>query len=214
MFNRIERTLGSPDQESQEGNELRDEDIERVADEIEKEILEVPPKAEYPFFLAPTGMIASGKSTIVKALAKEFNLVVIRNDSIRGALEKRGYNLRRASEITAHFIIKFAKLGHGIAIDADVVRAKDRASLTELARALGIRIVSVKIDTPEEVIIQRLDASNEAREYKGEEAVKRYYERKELHEGDAFDYDVVLDGSADFSEETQGAIKKIKEMLK
>jgi predicted kinase len=201
--------LGSPDEEKKNGTKLQDDQVLIIVDAIEKECLDFSDITRSPFILIPTGLIASGKTTTVKALAEHYSLVVVRTDTIRAYLEKRGYNLTRTVEIAFHLILRVLQQGHGVAIDADIVQKEDRDAIVKLASELSLPIISVKINTPENVILERLDDNNTEREYRGEEAIKRYFERKHLHADQSISFDFVFKGDQELAPQLQAAIEVI-----
>lgn len=205
--------LGTPDREKQEGRDVLDEDMDRILEDIERLYIKLPPQTPKPFILIPTGLTASGKTTIVRALAEHFSLVVIRTDDVRSYLEQHGYNLRRTIELGSRLVMSGLRRGYGVAIDADVVRGEDRSAMRALAKDLSMPLVSIKIVTPESVILERLRAENLAREYRGDEAVERYFERKELHSDSDLDHDVIFRGDEDIEPQLHAAFQVIEDLL-
>ena len=209
MFYSGSKQLGFPDQESQVGDNLSDDKIGPLINEFEKSYIVLPKRIDKPFVLAPIGLIASGKTTFVRAMADKFSLLIISTDQIRKFLENKGYNLRRTSEIAYYLISKHLKLGYGIAIDADLAGKDKRELIDDVSKKSGIPIVWVHINTPEEVILQRLHESNDKRDYRGAEAIKRYFIRKELHNDLNYPFVCIFNGAGDLNSE----IAKAKEAI-
>jgi predicted kinase len=208
-----QKHLGSPEKESPIGNDVTDEMFQRLLQEIEQTTIQYPQKTDNPFILIPTGLIASGKSTIVKEIAKHYSLVIIRTDSIRSYLQKNGYNLIRTVEFAYHLVMKSLKQGYGIAIDADVVQEKDRNIMMNISKEFHLPLVSIKVITPEDVILSRLDESNLEREYRGQEAISRYHERKSLHKNDNYRFDVLFEGDKPLEPQLSKAYLEIDKRL-
>lgn len=207
------QNLGSPDKESQLGSPVTDDEFQPLLKEIEKECVVYPEKTPRPFILIPTGLIASGKTTIVKQIAGHYSLVVVRTDSIRKFLEEKGFNFVRTVEFAYYLVMNSLKKGYGVAIDADVVQNKDRLVMKKTAKEFGIPCISIKVVAPEDVILSRLNVNNPEREYKGKEAVKRYFERKALHEEDDSDHVFIFKGDQDLAPQLQGAYLEIDRYL-
>ncbi len=205
--------LGSPDKESRIGNDVTDHDFQVLLKEIEQACVVFPKKTPKPFILIPTGLTASGKSTIVKQIAEHYSLVIIRTDSIRSYLEGRGFNLVRTVEFAYDLVMNSLKRGYGVAIDADVVQEKDRDVMRKVAREFGIPLISIKVVTPENVILSRLDEKNLDRDYRGREAIKRYFERKPLHSDHDLDHDFKFNGNSDLAPQLIMAFERINERL-
>lgn len=206
--------LGNPDAEKQSGKDLSDRDAIQIIEEYLKDI-DYPSKSEKQFILCSVGLIATGKTTVLKALSEKIGLVRVRTDDLRWILEKRGYNVRRTAEIAYNIVMKLLKAGYSVAIDADSVAKNTQASLKNIGEEQGIPVIWIRTSVSEEIILDRLNINNTDREYKGPEAVSRYYERKKLHEGLDIPFIYEFDTSKIEKLEPQvlAAVKKIQEFL-
>lgn len=205
--------LGSSNNEKQEGENVSDQNFSEILSDIEQACIQYPSKTIKPFVLIPTGLIASGKTTIIKQIAEHYALVIIRTDDIREYLERRGYNLVRTVEFAYHLIIKSLKQGYGVAIDADIVQDKDRRVIKKVSADLRIPLISVKVITPENVILSRLDENNSDRAYRGKEAIERYFERVRLHDSRDLEHDVIFKGDENLVPQLDNAYAVIDRRL-
>lgn len=205
--------LGPMDDEGSVGEELSDEQLVQISDEFDREMIHVLEKTQMPFVLAPVGMIASGKTTTIRALAEYFSLVIVRTDDIRDFLKDRGFNFRRTVEIAMSLAVKYVKLGYGVALDADIVSPYHRSALGDLCDRFEIPVISIHVKTPEEVILKRLHAGNPDRDYKGQEAIERYFERKPLHRDIDIDFDYEFAGDGDLDSQVHESIGAIEKKL-
>jgi predicted kinase len=213
MFYKTDFKVGSPDEESQEGKNLTDDEIELFSESFEEEVLQIPKNTPIPFILSPVGLIASGKTTTINALTQHFSLLKISSDEIRAFLRKHGYNFQRTVEIGVHLAIKYLKAGYGVAIDADIVAPHNCLAIEELAKKFNVPLIYIHIKTSEKVILQRLREDNSDRDYKGQEAIDRYFERKPLHEKILIEFDYVFNGAGDFDQQLKEAIDVIEQKL-
>jgi len=208
----IDFQIGDPEAESQLGEMLPDDKVEEIIQEVEAGVV-IPEKTEHPFIFAPVGLVGSGKSTVTNLIAREFNLIRISADDIREVLTRHGYNLRRSAEIAYLRAKKYLEQGYGVAIDADVVRASDLKIFEQASEMFKIPVFIMHINTPEEVILQRLDENNQERKYKGREAQAVYFRRKALHENLPHNFTHIYNGAGDLKEEFEKAKAKINEFV-
>jgi len=207
------QNLGAPDEENQEGNGVLDSDIFSLLDGFEHEFVEFPVRTPLPFVLLPSGLIASGKTTIVRAISEHYSLVVVRTDDIRAFLGGRGYNLCRTAELAYLLVERYLEAGYGVAIDADVIREKDRSVIYGATEEASVPLVTMRVDTPESVILARLDDGNQGRDYKGRAAVARYFERKRLHGDSGVDSMLVFRGDLELGPQLVEAFAIVDRLL-
>jgi predicted kinase len=167
--------------ESSVGTLLSEDNYAKILSKLLTSI-PVPARHSKPFIFAPVGLIGSGKTTITKLIADEFNLVLIRTDDIRSLLTSRGFNHLRTPELSREIAFHFLNKGCGIAIDADMSGIENKQALLEAEKQFKLPICWIHINTPESTILERLSPHNTEREYVGKEAIERYFSRKQLHE--------------------------------
>jgi len=95
-----------------------------------------------------------------------------------------------------------------VAIDADCSAKETKNIIEELNKKYNLPIIWIRIDTPEEVILKRLNSSNKDRKYKGEKAIKNYYRRKELHLDLNQDFFYVFNGNGDLDAQVKDFVSK------
>ncbi len=131
--------------------------------------------------ICPIGLIGSGKTTIVKKLARHFGLVRGSADEMRAYLNKLGYNTELAAEVMETVISRLIKQKIGVAIDADCARPEIIKGLLAKSKKYRIPLVWIKIEVSEKIILARLAVDNKKRKYRGPEAIENYFKRKPLH---------------------------------
>jgi len=161
------------------------------------------------------GLIATGKTTVLRALSEKIGLVRVRTDDLRGILDKRGCNFRRTAEIAYNIVMQLLKEGYSVAVDGDSVAKNTQESLKGTGRELGIPVIWIRTHVSEKIILDRLDINNADREYKGEEAISRYYERKKLHDHieTPFIYEFDTSKIENLKPQVLEAVKKIQKFL-
>ncbi len=165
--------------ESSEGQELDDKNLEIVGDECERLIKFPDKKLAKQIIIAPVGLVASGKSTVIKELQKDFPLASVSTDKIREVLKNKGFNNIRTQEIAYHLSAKLVAKGYSLVVDADCAPPYVQALLKEMRRKYDISVLYIHIIASEAEILKRLDANNQQRDYKGEKAIEVYNRRKQ-----------------------------------
>jgi len=160
--------------------------------------------------ICPVGLIGSGKTTIIKKLARSFDLVRISNDEMRAYLVGLGYNTDRASEVSLIVARKLLKKKIGLAIDADCARKKSILGLLSEEKLFRVPIVWIKINAPEKIILDRLSPENKKRKYRGAEAIDNYYRRKKLHKNIKLPFVYVFENKTKDSLKVQLPVAKQK----
>ncbi|MEK7530443.1 MAG: AAA family ATPase [Patescibacteria group bacterium] len=157
--------------------------LERVAEfaEAYAKTIDVPAiKIPKPYVLAPVGLIGAGKSTIVVSLAKKLNLVRICTDDIRRLLKESGFSYAHTLEIATVTHRLFGTQGYGIALDANAGSVAWVKLTRQLFKEIGAPVVWIHINTPESVILERLENYKPSWLFTdGEHAVKEYFRNKE-----------------------------------
>src|SRR3989338_1698896 len=93
--------------------------LEEVGRDYEKTLVVPEVKPSPQWMLMPVGLIGSGKTTVVKPLAKHFGLIRVSTDEIREQLKQRGYTYKGAREIAHELTKKYLRLGYSIAVDGN-----------------------------------------------------------------------------------------------
>lgn len=118
------------------------------------------------------------------------------SDEIRKLLSEHGYNWDRASELALRIGEKYARRGHSIAIDSDC--ASKTEEMRKLAEKVGAQIMWIHVNPPEEFIIHKLTNYPHTWLFKdGDDALRNYYARKQLHEKLNLPFAYVFDTSRD-----------------
>lgn len=171
-------------------NDLPDEKVGEIQAEYLKKV-EIPAsKPPQKYLLCPVGLVGAGKSTVTVPLAKRLGLVRISADEIRKILKENGYNYNRAREISLSIIREFLAKGYSVAIDANCGSSDSYPKIKELEKEFHLSLVWLRINPPEEFIINKLQNMKHAWLFEnGDEAVQSFYEYKKKY-GDFGDLDV------------------------
>jgi len=166
--------------------------------------------------ICPIGLIGSGKTTVIKKLARHFGLVRCSTDEMRAYLDKLGYNTQKAVDAIRKVTEILLKKKRGLAIDADCARPEIVKEFLSKPRIHKIPLVWIKIDVPEKIILARLSPDNKKRKYRGPEAIANYFKRKELHKNIDLPFVYVFKNETPEKLKVQmiEAKQKIKEFLK
>jgi predicted kinase len=131
--------------------------LEEVEKEYEKTLIIPNVKPSPQWMLMPVGLIGSGKTTVVKPLAKYLGLIRISTDEVREQLKRRGYTYKGARDITHDISKKYLQLGYSIAIDGNTGSVNGIEYNKKIAEAFPhVRQLFIHINPPDEFIINKL----------------------------------------------------------
>ena len=134
------------------------------------------------FLLCPVGLVGAGKTTVVKPLAKQLDLVRVSGDELRKLIKERGYTYDRMKPMSYDITTHFLSAGYSLAIDSDCAPADNQAKIAEVARTYHLQVIWIHIDPPEEFILNKLSHLTPNWLGTAEQMVKNYHARKPLHE--------------------------------
>ncbi|MFQ5540952.1 MAG: AAA family ATPase [Candidatus Paceibacteria bacterium] len=167
--------------------ELDDVTLKRIKRQYEDSIALPEKKPAHTFIVCPIGTVGSGKTTVMKPLAKRLGLVCISGDEIRKILKKAGYGWDRVRELGTSLVQKYARDGYGIAIDADSLGRSQ--NLKEFSDKTGIPLFWIHINPPEAFIIEKLKNYVGPSIFESNEAViKNYRESAKRHREHGLDF--------------------------
>ncbi len=146
------------DNRSKKWNYLPDIDattFNLIREEYRKEILKghVPSVLTQPIAIACTGLVASGKSTIMKPLATTIDAVTISTDIIRERFFTQGFNFKLVRDLVAQLLDSLVAENYNLNLDFNV--ANDLASL-DVCAAHGYRIFILHTNPPESFIRRKV----------------------------------------------------------
>ncbi len=118
------------------------------------QIPEVKPKKQ--FLLCPVGVVASGKTTVIKPLAEKLNAVRVSTDEIRQILKERHYNYNRARDMAYEIVKELLDQGYSVGMDANCGSRDRQEKIKEIEKRPEIKVIWIRINPPEEFIIQKL----------------------------------------------------------
>ncbi len=130
------------------------------ADALERSLGDLPLPENAPAFVALSGLPATGKTHVARALAARYPFAVLHIDSLRKTLfPNPAYDRDEHSRLFAavHELID-RLLGRNISVlyDATNLREEHRRTLYEIGTRNGARFALVDVRAPESVILKRL----------------------------------------------------------
>ena len=193
---------------------------QEVLDAVQKEYdqsLVIPKRKPIPqWMLMPVGLIGSGKTTVVKALAEHFGLIRISTDDIRKLIKERGYSYEGAREIADEIDKKYLPLGYSLAIDANTGSSFGLAHNKRTLEAFPqVKQIFIHINPPEEFIIRMLQQRDKNWLFENKEAaIEKYYSNKETFTLPNLPFVYTFDTSKeDFSKQLEECIKAIEKVF-
>lgn len=151
-----------------------------VEREYKKTLVVPEAKLSPQWMLMPVGLIGSGKTTVVKPLAKHFGLIRISTDEVREQLKRRGYTYEGARDITHNVSKKYLKLGYSIAIDGNTGSVNGIKYNKKTSEAFPqVRQLFIHINPPDEFVINKLKGYHHTWLFKdGSHAVEKFLANK------------------------------------
>lgn len=178
--------------------------------------LEFPVGESPRIFLCPIGQVGAGKTTVIKPLAKELNLLRVSTDEFRKLSRENGVTLEKATnEYMIPLMKEYAEQGFGIAVDADCADLEKRRRIEEIVAKTEFKVFYVNINPPEEFILNKLRNFKHTWLFRdGDHAVANYYARKSLHENLDIDFTYTFDTSReDLDNQIHEAARIIKQKI-
>lgn len=138
-------------------------DGERVASDVQrlKQALKaVPDPVANPVLVVVSGLPGTGKSYFSRKLAERLPSVIVESDALRKRLcRSPTYSASESHRLfnACHRLIE-ELLGGGISVilDATNLVERHRERLYRIAEQLGVKLVVVQVEAPEELVRQRL----------------------------------------------------------
>lgn len=208
------KTIGTPEDESTEGNVLDDGSFREIVEEYLASLDR--PTASPKLILGVVGQVGAGKSTVMKPLAKRLNLVRISGDDIRMMLKRRGFNFTRTIELAMRVIAHLLEEDYGVAIDSNCSAQNIPETIEGSAKKHGCRALFVHVDTPEVHILERLRSRNHNPLFKNsDEAIECFEFRRKHFKNLTMPFIYTFDTSRDdVAEQIDEAAKRIKDTIK
>jgi shikimate kinase len=155
--------------------------LEAISREYEK-TLNIPAQKPKPqWMLMPVGMIGAGKTTVLRPLAEQLNLIRVSTDEVRKILKEKGYSYEGCREIAHAIQKKYLDLGYSIAVDANT-GSEEGIKFNERSKGEypHVRQIFIHINPPVEFIINKLKNYKHSWLFKdGEHAVERFLFHKQ-----------------------------------
>lgn len=101
-------------------------------------------KTKNPVVIAIVGLVGSGKTSVVRELAKLLPVTVIEGDDIRVHLRKQNERYEGARKIAENAMLKVIEQGGNVVLDSDHIDQKKRASLREKVKQTGAKLIFIR----------------------------------------------------------------------
>lgn len=171
----------------------------QIADDYVEEISKSGISKDFKLIICPFGYIASGKSTVVKPIAKELKIPRISGDEIRKKLKENNINYDNLYPIFEYVGKHFLDQGFGMVIDSNTSRRIDMVE--KIIDEYKLKKIYIKVIAPEEFIL------NKIRNYKGEkfltenqdELVEGYFSMKSITDNIFNNSNIIFDYEIDTS---------------
>ena len=122
--------------------------------------------------------------------------------------------LPRSFDIAEIVAENFLQQGFGVCFDACFVDQYFQDHVVELSNKFKMQPILLQMQTPESIILKRLQSDNSDRAYKGDIAIQDYMSRKAKFENLTAQPVVIVDGSGNFDIEMKRVIDIIDKKLK
>lgn len=205
--------------EAQYNKDLPDDVFGEIKQVYKASIKILDRKPAKQFLLCPVGTVGAGKTTIVKPLSEKLGLARVSTDEIRQVLKSGGYNFEKVRDISFEILKELIEEGYSVAVDANCGTPGGISKVKEASGKYHTIPVWIRINPPEEFIINKLKNYKHTWLFKdGEEAVANYFRYKEKY-GDFSNLDLPyvyeFDTSRpDLNKQIEEAVGLIKEYLK
>ncbi len=177
---------------------IKNMSVEEIIQEYEKS-LEIPnTKPEKQIMVCPVGVVASGKTTVMKPLSKKLSLLKISTDEIRKLLKENGYGYDSVKDLAYNLVNKYFGKGFSVAIDGDCHSEEAQEKIKKLKEKYKIKVFWIHINPPEEFIINKLKNNKYTWLFRdAKQAIENYKSSKERHKNLNFSFVYTFDTSRD-----------------
>ncbi|EKE10968.1 MAG: hypothetical protein ACD_15C00165G0005 [uncultured bacterium] len=193
---------------------------EKIIDDFMKSVLADSQKTKQLFAIGFIGLIGSGKSCVAQKISQKLGLYVASGDGIRRFLDKNGITgerivTRLMKRIGENFFHYLCQNNVSSIIDVDMIKHYD--FFKDESEKFGAKLFVVKIDCPEEIILERIEKRSKDNELgKGANlsraGKKEYFKRKKLHETASLPKIFFnINTEKDVDEQIDGLILKLKD---
>lgn len=132
---------------------------------FEGQDLDSLPPVSRPVFIVIVGLPGTGKTFFVKRLTEHLPYIVLESDAIRKKLYPRpNYSPRESAALfrAIHYLIgELLQKGVSVILDATNLSEKNRRPLYRIAEGANARLILVRVEAPEAVVRQRLNARSQ-----------------------------------------------------
>jgi len=131
-------------------------DVERLSVSLGQ----LPEPAAEPALIVVSGLPGTGKTYFCGKLAERLPFVILESDTLRKTLfQSPGYSAKESLQLfrAIHLLIeRLLKKGISIILDATNLSERNREYLYSIADRLDVKLVLVRVESPPEVVHERL----------------------------------------------------------
>lgn len=187
--------------------------IEEIQQEF-KDSLEIPTtKPTKKCLVCPVGLIGSGKTTVIKPIAKELNLVRVSNDEYRILLKQNGHGYETIKSFLNLVRSELLNQGHSIAIDANAGGQTSFNFITRAREEFGVEVYWLNINTPDKYAEAGLRQRNSPLATSSEDWIKNRAQQKQRMETLKYEFDFFCEfdiSRADLRGQISSCIQKLR----
>ena len=181
MIKMYNKKLERAKQESAEGKDLSNVELNKITREYQQQINIPKQKIKPQIILCSVGLVGAGKTTILKAISKKLGLIKISSDEIRKLLKTKDFNFIRTIDIVKKIMENYLNQGFSLAMDGDAITPEIQKYVNKFA-SNTIKIVWIHVKAPEKIILDRLQNRNHTGLFKNtHDEINNYRRRKPLH---------------------------------
>jgi len=198
-------------------------ELKAIADEYYTSLSRSPEAQQKPqFCLCVIGLVGAGKSTVLRKIANHLPIIRVSGDEVRKMIYEKGLpevSAEILAEMNAITVSRLVGEGYRFAYDNDFAHPDIRSIMLAERQKSSVPVFWIRVSPPEQFILNKLRAHPQPTHlFKStDEAITRYYQRKELHTAQAAElarlpYLYTFDTSApDLDEQVAAAVRIITE---
>jgi hypothetical protein len=139
---------------------MNQETITKDARKSREWLAPFPEPVVNPFLVAVSGLPGTGKSYFSRQLSEKLDCVIIESDALRKKIfSPPTYSSQESQHLfqVCHFLAEdLLKKGISVIVDATNLIEYHRERLYRIAEQLGLKLIIVRVEAPQEIVLDRL----------------------------------------------------------
>jgi len=192
-------------------------DLQQAADLIEKQLTLPAGTSVKPILIILVGLPGTGKSTLARAIAQALSVAVVESDFVRKTLfaqPSHDFQESRFVHSVAHTVIRrLLKRGISTVSDATNLIEFHREFLYRIADQCQTGLLIVRVMASEEIIRQRLDERQLARDpHDLSDATREVYQRMQKNQGPIGRPHITVYANGDLSQAINKILRAVRQI--